>query len=199
MLWHFRYKQHGQSSGLSSVVPFVPFGCSSRSSAKKKPPSSVPQTLHSTKKNSSSKKQQLFFFRCSFLSSHGLYPSFGRAYASTIPLHFVTVIRSLNAPFHFAKSSLFPFSTFQPYYVCRPQCFQRLLLRPAIGVGSVPWKTSLCPKSRYTAKKRRLFLIFSPPFHAAIPTFHFTIVPFHSRSSVAVRLPQHRHCAPQKK
>jgi hypothetical protein len=32
---------------------------------------------------------------------------------------------------------------------------------------------SLCPKSRYTAKKRRLFFIFSPPFHAAIPSLHF--------------------------
>ena len=72
-------------------------------------------------------------------SSHVLFPSFGRAYASTIPLHFVTVIRSLYAPFHFAESSLFPFTTFQPYCVCRPQCFQRLLLRPAIGVGSTPF------------------------------------------------------------
>jgi hypothetical protein len=100
-------------------------------------PSSVPQTLHSTKKYSSLKISSYIFSAVSFLIFTRSLPAFGRAYASTIPLHFVTVIRSLNAPFHFAKSSLFPFSTFQPYYVCRPQCFQRLLLRTAIGVGSV--------------------------------------------------------------
>jgi hypothetical protein len=100
-------------------------------------PPSVPQTLHSTKKYSSLKISSYIFSAVRSSSSHGLYPSFGRAYASTIPLHFVTVIRSLNAPFHYAESSLIPFSTFQPYYVCRPQCFQRLLLRTAIGVGTV--------------------------------------------------------------
>jgi len=82
------------------------------------------------------KNRQPYFFRSSFLIFTRSLPAFGRAYASTIPLHFVTVIRSLNSPFHCAKSSLFPFSTFQAYYVCRPQCFQRLLLRTAIGVGS---------------------------------------------------------------
>jgi hypothetical protein len=40
--------------------------------------------------------------------------------------------------------------------------------------GLAPFvKNSLCPKSRYTAKKRRLLFIFSPPFHAAIPSLHF--------------------------
>ena len=97
--------------------------------------------LHSTdtsqhKKIRQPKNRQPYFFRCSFIIFTRSLPAFGRAYASTIPLHFITVIRSLNAPFHYAKSSLFPFSTFQPYYVCRPQCFQRLLLRTSIGIGS---------------------------------------------------------------
>jgi hypothetical protein len=70
------------------------------------------------------------------LTSHALFPAFGRAYASTIPLHFVTVICSLNAPFHSAKNSLIRFTAFQPFYVCRPRFFQRLLLRTAIGFGS---------------------------------------------------------------
>ena len=129
-----------QSSGLSSVVPFVPFGCSSRStlhfhknilgkqaiyyfnSIVRFP--SIPQTLHSTKKNSSLKNSSYFFALFRSSSSHGLYPAFGRAYASTIPLHSVS-LRKLR------------YTTFQQYYVCRPQYFQRLLLRTAIGVGSV--------------------------------------------------------------
>ncbi len=97
--------------------------------------------LHSTdhftaQKIRQPKNRQPYFFRCSFLIFTRSLPAFGRAYASIIQLHFVTVIRSLNAPFHYAESSLIHFTTFQPYYVCRPQCFQRLLLRTAIGVGS---------------------------------------------------------------
>jgi len=121
-----------QSSGLSVVVPFVPFGCSSRSCL-------PPFHRHFTAQKNKAvqpKAGQPYFFRCSFLIFTRSLPAFGRAYASTIPLHFVTVIRSLNAPFHYAESSLFPFTAFQPYSVCRPQFFQRLLLRTAIGVGS---------------------------------------------------------------
>jgi hypothetical protein len=82
---------------------------------------------------------QPYFLGCSFLIFTRSLPAFGRAYASTMQLHFVTVIRSLNAPFHSAKSSLIRFTAFQPYYVCRPQFFQRLLLRTAIGVGAAPF------------------------------------------------------------
>lgn len=59
---HFRSKQHAQSSGLSSVVLFVPFGSSSRSFL---PP-----------------------FRRHFTRSLA---AFGRAITSTIPLHCVTL------------------------------------------------------------------------------------------------------------
>lgn len=123
-----------QSSGLSPVVPFVPFGCSSRPAKRR---DSVPQPLHSTKKHSSpAKGRTAMFFRCSFLIFTRSLPAFGRAYAATIPLHSVSIIRSLNAPFHSAESSLFLFTTFQPYSVCRPPCFQRWLLRTAIRVGT---------------------------------------------------------------
>jgi hypothetical protein len=60
--------------------------------------------------------------------------------------------------------------------------------------GLAPFvKTSLCPKSR---NAKRLTYIFSPPLHAAIPSLHFAKASFRSRSSVAVRLPQHRLFAP---
>ena len=97
--------------------------------------------LHSTdtsqhKKIRQPENRQPYFFRCSFLIFTRSLPAFGRAYASTIPLHFVTVIRSLNALFHYAESFTQSLLYIQPYYVCRPQCFQRLLLRTAIGVGA---------------------------------------------------------------
>ena len=142
----------------------------------KKPPSSVPQALHSTKKNSSLKISNCFFALPRSSSSHVLYPTFGRANASTIPLHSVS-LRKLR------------YTTFQPYYVCRPQCFQRLLLRTAIGVCSVI-------TLHLNKERQRLTYIFSPSLHAAIPAFHFAIATLYSRSSVAVRLPQHRHFAP---
>ena len=134
----FKQNTSKQAVSLRSLPLFrsaVPVG-----RRQKKPPPSVSQALHSTKKKSSSEKEQLFFFcAISFLVFTRSLPSFGRAYASTIPLHFVTVIRSLNAPFHSAKSSLIPFTAFQPYYVCRPIFFQRLLFRTAIVVGSAPF------------------------------------------------------------
>jgi hypothetical protein len=126
--------KHEQTSGLSAVVPFVPFGCSSRSCL-------PPFHRHFTAQKNKAvqpKAGQPHFSAVRSSSSHVLFPSFVRAYASTIQLHFVTVILSLNAPFHSAKSSLIRFTAFQPYYVCRPQCFQRLLFRTAIGVGSTP-------------------------------------------------------------
>lgn len=63
---HLPYKHHGQSSGLSSVVPFVPFGCSSQSSAVKA------SSLHSAdttqhNKNSSLKISSYFYCAASFL------------------------------------------------------------------------------------------------------------------------------------
>ncbi len=82
------------------------------------------------------KPGQLYFFRCSFLIFTRSLPAFGRAYASTIPLHSVSFLRLLFAPFHSATSALIHCTAFQPYYVCRPPTFQRLLLRTAIGVGA---------------------------------------------------------------
>ena len=66
-------------------------------------------------KNSSLKISNCFFALPRSSSSHVLYPAFVGASASIIPLHFVTVIRLLNAPLHSAESALFPFSTFQQY------------------------------------------------------------------------------------
>ena len=44
-----------------------------------------------------------------------------------------------------------------------------------------------------------LTFTFSPPFHARSITLHFARATFRSHPAVAVRLPQHRHCAPRKK
>ena len=102
----------------------------------KKPPS-IPQALQQHSKIIALKKSRYFLAPFSFLIFTRSLPAFGRASASIIPLHFVSFNRSLSAPLHSAASSLFLFTTFQPYYVYRPPCFQRLLFRPAIGVGSV--------------------------------------------------------------
>ena len=116
---------------------------------------------------------QPYFLGCSFLIFTRSLPAFGRAYASTIPLHFVTVIRSLNAPFHSAKSSLFRFTAFQPYYVCRPQFFQRLLFRTAIGVCSAI--------ALHLNKERlRLTLFFPRRFTLIATTFRY-VPSLHSR------------------
>jgi hypothetical protein len=100
-------------------------------------PPSVPQSLQQHSKITALKKSRYFTAPFSFLIFTRSLPAFGRASASTIPLHFASFNRSLSAPLHSAASSLFLFTTFQQYYVCRPPCFQRLLFRPAIGVGSV--------------------------------------------------------------
>ncbi len=130
---HLRYKNTGnQAVSLRSFPLFrsaVPVG---RAFLR-----STDTSQH--KKIRQPKNRQPYFFRCSFLIFTRSLPAFCRAYASTIQLHFVTVIRSLNAPFHSASSSLIRFTAFQPYDVCRPQFFQRLLLRTAIGVGSAPF------------------------------------------------------------
>jgi hypothetical protein len=116
---------------------------------------SVPQTLHSTKKIAVPLKEkagQLFFLRRSVPHLHTVTSCVRRGYYShnTASFRSATLLCS------------------QQYYVCRPLFFQRLLLRTAIGVGSVRWKTSLCPKSRFPSKKSRECFIFSPPFHAPI-------------------------------
>ena len=100
-------------------------------------PPSVPQALQQHSKITALKKSRYFPAPFSFLIFTRSLPAFGRASASTIPLHFASFNRSLSAPLHSAASSLFLFTTFQQYNVCRPPCFQRLLFRPAIGVGSV--------------------------------------------------------------
>jgi hypothetical protein len=111
-----------QSKGLSSVVPFVPFGCSSRSFL-------PPFHRHFTAQKNKAvqpKRDNLIFPAVRSSSSHVLFPTFGGATASTIPLHYVT-LRKLRS------------TTFQQYHVCRPSLFQRLLFRTAIGFGSAPF------------------------------------------------------------
>ena len=88
-------------------------------------PASIPQTLHSTKKIRQPKNRQPHFFRCSFLIFTRSLPAFGRAIASTIPLHSVT-LRKLR------------YTAFQPYHACRPPLFSGCSFRTAIGVGSAP-------------------------------------------------------------
>jgi hypothetical protein len=84
--------------------------------------------LHSTDHLPSKKEplenEKLFLLLSAFPVFARSLPSFGRANASIIQLHSVT-LRRLRS------------SAFQQYDICRPQCFQRLLLRTAIEVGSV--------------------------------------------------------------
>jgi hypothetical protein len=68
--------------------------------------------------------KQLFFCAASFLISTRALPVFAGASTSIIQLHSVT-LRKLRS------------TAFQPYFVCRPMFFQRLLLRTAIGLGAV--------------------------------------------------------------
>ena len=63
-------------------------------------------------KNSSLKNSSCFFCAVSFLIFTRSLPPFGRALASIVPLHFVT-LRRLR------------FTTFQQYSVCSPPFFQR--------------------------------------------------------------------------
>ena len=98
----------------------------------------VPQ-ITSKKKTQQLENKQLCFFSLFVIIKRSL-PAFGQAYESTTPLHSV-----------FGYTS-FASTPFQPYCVCRPKFFQRLLLRTAIGVGSVRWKTLLYLKSRNVPK-----------------------------------------------
>lgn len=91
----FRFKKENPNlnsrgiSGLSSVVRFVPFGSSSRSSAEKASfLRSTGTTLHK-KKEQLRKRAALFFALLRSSSSHTLYPAFVGATTSTIPLHYV--------------------------------------------------------------------------------------------------------------
>ncbi len=88
-------------------------------------PPSVPQTLHSTKKIRQPKNRQPHFFRCSFLIFTRSLPAFGRAIASTIPLHSVT-LRKLRS------------TAFQPYHACRPPLFSGCSFAPPSGLAPLP-------------------------------------------------------------
>ncbi len=114
-----------QSSGLSPVVPFVPFGCSSRLAAEKA--AALRSTDHFTaQKKEQLENKQLFFLRCLFLVFTRSLPAFVGATASTIPLH------SVFAP-QATRNSI-------PAVLCLPPLiFWRLLLRTAIGVGATPY------------------------------------------------------------
>ena len=128
-----------------------------------------------------------------------------------IPLHsFVCLsLHCITLP-----AALYHFTPFQQYNVCRPLFFQRLLLRPAIGVwrrfphfyhfieaSLFNYQLSiinyqlvqlLCPKSRYACGCP----LFFPRRFTLLSLLSIPQAPLRSRSSVAVRLPQPRHCAP---
>ena len=114
----FICKRHSnQAVSLRSFSLFpsaAPVGCAALRSADTIQPQNKQQL----------ENKQLFFCAASFLFSTRSLPAFGRAYASTIPLHSVP-LRKLRS------------TAFQQYHVCRPLFFQRLLLRTTIGVGSV--------------------------------------------------------------
>ena len=77
------------------------------------------------KKNKVAKNRQPHFFRCSFLIFTRSLPAFGRAIASTIPLHSVT-LRRLRS------------TVFQPYNVCRPPLFSGCSFAPPSGLAPLP-------------------------------------------------------------
>ena len=117
-----------------------------------------------TKKKSSSEKEQLFFCCLRSQSPHGRF------------LRSSGLLRPQHKPARKMRVSV---------CVHRPLLFQRLLFRPAIGVCSVV-------TLHLNKERQRLTYIFSPPLHAASPSLHYARASFRSRSSVAVRLPQHR-------
>lgn len=99
---------HEQSSGLSPVFCFFTLCCSSQSCL-------LPfHRPFATKKRAPRKGEALFLLSAFTVFKRAL-PAFGRANAPTIQLHSVT-LRRLRS------------TAFQPYDVCRPPCFQRLLL-----------------------------------------------------------------------
>ena len=107
-----------QSSGLTLVVPFVPFGCSSRV-----PLMAIRVALHSTDTSTAPKKEQLenkqlFFCAVSFLIFTRSLPAFVGAIASTKPLHFVTLRRLL-------------FSALQPFWCLPPLVNWAVALSPS--------------------------------------------------------------------
>jgi hypothetical protein len=76
-------------------------------------------------------------------SSHVLYPTFGGATTSTIPLHSVS-LRRLHS------------TAFQQYYVCRPLFFSGCSFAQPSGLAPL----ALCPKSRNSAEKAVDFYFF---------------------------------------
>ena len=157
-------------------------------------PSSVPQTLHSTKKYSSLKISSYIFSAVRSSSSHGLFlRSVGLMHPqySFIPLqsfvrltlHCITLKALSFLSLHSSRIMSAALSVFSGCSFAQPS-------------GLAPFGKNLTLP--LIKERLRLTFIFSPPLHAAIPTLHFAIASFHSRSSVAVRLPQHRHCAPRK-
>jgi hypothetical protein len=95
---HFRYKQHGQSSGLPPVASFVPLGCSSRSSAEKASFLRSTGTSQHKKKEQLRKKAALFFALFRSSSPHG---RFLRSSGLLHPQYRFIPFRSVNyAPLH---------------------------------------------------------------------------------------------------
>lgn len=127
-------------------------------------PSSVPQTI-CHQKNSPSKRRSYFLVVC-IQSLHTRSSCFRQGLQFNIQLHFVTVIRSLNASFHCADSSLIHFTTFQQYYCLSPFALIRGCSYDQ-QLGFAP--LAFCTKSRNAS----LILILSPKFHSLSISLHF--------------------------
>ena len=87
-------------------------------------PPSIPQSRQLRQKRPLKNKKHIFGV-VSFLIFTRSLPAFVGATASATPHHFAT-LRKLSS------------AAFCRVHVCRPLCFQRLLLRTAIGVGTAP-------------------------------------------------------------
>ncbi len=110
-----------QFSGLSPVVHFVPFGCSSQSFLL---PFHSP--VVSLRIRQSRKKRDSLPVRFLHLIFTRSLPCVRRGYC----------IRN-TASFRYAPQAMLHYIP-AVFCVCRPWLFQRLLFRPAIGVGSAP-------------------------------------------------------------
>jgi len=156
------------------VVPFVPFGCSSRSTLHfhknildiraicyfnsiVRFPSVLPQSLHNTKKNKAvpQKAGQSYFSAVRSSSSHALFlRSVGLMHPQYrfIPLHsFVCLsLHCIALP-----AALNHFTPFQQYHVCRPLFFQRW--------RSSPSHRGLAPLSSLSSLEKHPFSIINYP------------------------------------
>ena len=134
-------------------------------------------------------------------------PAFVGATTSATPHHCASLRRLRSAPFRRVR-------------VCRPICFGGCSFAQPSGLAPRPSpalylkttqihnqgisyyhrhpdgsRRALCPKSRFAYGG----IIFFPRRFTLAVLLSTARAPFRSRPAVAVRLPQHRHCAPHKK